>query len=109
MLIISIVFTYSGNFMKFFKIIVVIYFLSFSVNGQKTFIHAGRLIDGVKDIPIEMVTIIINGNIIQSVLRGHLEAGDNDRVIDLKNYTILPGLMDMHTHLSGQSNPKVYM
>ena len=95
--------------MKFFKIIVVIYFLSFNVNGQKTFIHAGRLIDGVKDIPIEMVTIIINGNIIQSVLRGHLEAGDNDRVIDLKNYTILPGLMDMHTHLSGQSNPKVYM
>ena len=53
MLIISIVFSYSGNFMKFFKIIVVIYFLSFSVNGQKTFIHAGRLIDGVKDIPIE--------------------------------------------------------
>mgnify|MGYP000211024958 FL=1 len=95
--------------MKFFKIIVVIYFLSFNVNGQKTFIHAGRLIDGVKDIPIEMVTIIINGNIIQSVLRGHLEAGGNDRVIDLKNYTILPGLMDMHTHLSGQSNPKVYM
>ena len=109
MLIISIVFSYSGNFMKFFKIIVVIYFLSFNVNGQKTFIHAGRLIDGVKDIPIEMVTIIINGNIIQSVLRGHLEAGGNDRVIDLKNYTILPGLMDMHTHLSGQSNPKVYM
>ena len=109
MLIISIVFSYSGNFMKFFKIIVVIYFLSFRVNGQKTFIHAGRLIDGVKDIPIEMVTIIINGNIIQSVLRGHLEAGANDYVIDLKNYTILPGLMDMHTHLSGQSNPKAYM
>ena len=106
MLIISIVFSYSGDFMKYFKIILISCFLSFNANGQKTYIHAGKLIDGVKDIPIEMVTIIINGNIIQSVLRGHLKPGDNDNFIDLKNYTVLPGLMDMHTHLSGQSNPK---
>jgi len=76
---------------------------------KKTYVHAGKLIDGVTDIPIEMITIVINGDIVQSVLRGYLKPGPNDTLINLKNYTVLPGLMDMHTHLSGQSNPKVYM
>ena len=76
---------------------------------QKTYIHAGKLVDGVTDIPIEMITIIINGDIVQSILRGYLNPGSNDNLIDLRNYTVLPGLMDMHTHLSGQSNPKIYM
>ena len=82
--------------------------ISFS-SGQKTYIHAGKLIDGVADIPIEMVTIVINGNIIQSVLRGYLNPDPNDKLINLREYTVLSGLMDMHTHLSGQSNPKIYM
>jgi imidazolonepropionase-like amidohydrolase len=76
---------------------------------QKKYIHAGKLIDGIADIPIEMITIVIKGNIVQSVLRGYLNPGPNDTLINLRNYTVLPGLMDMHTHLSGQSNPKVYM
>ena len=95
--------------MKYLKNIVAVY-LAFSFShGQKTFIHAGKLIDGVTDIPIEMVTIVINENIIQSVLRGYLNPEPTDKLINLREYTLLPGLMDMHTHLSGQSNPKVYM
>ena len=77
--------------------------------GQKTFIHAGKFIDGKNDIPIEKVTIILDGRIVQTVNRGYLIPGGNDKLIDLKDYTILPGLMDMHTHLSGQSSPKRYM
>ena len=77
--------------------------------GQKTFIHAGKMIDGKNDIPIEMVTIILDGKTIQTVNRGYLDPGKKDTLIDLKDFTILPGLMDMHTHLSGQSSPKRYM
>ena len=61
--------------------------ISFSF-GQKTYIHAGKLIDGVTDIPIEMVTIVINGNIIQSVLRGYLNPDPNDKLINLRDYTV---------------------
>ena len=75
---------------------------------QKTYIQAGRLIDGITEIPIEMVTIVINGSTIQSILRGHVQPGPNDSLISLKEFTVLPGLMDMHTHLSGQSSPKSY-
>jgi len=77
--------------------------------GQKTFIHAGKMVDGKNDIPIEMVTIILDGKTIQTVNRGYLVPGKKDTLIDLKDFTILPGLMDMHTHLSGQSSPKRYM
>ena len=88
----------------------ILLYLSFPLLvGQKTFIHAGKLIDGKNDIPIEMVTIILDGKVVQTVNRGYLKPGEKDHLIDLKDYTVLPGLMDMHTHLSGQSNPKRYM
>ena len=67
------------------------------------------MVDGKNDIPIEMVTIILDGKTIQTVNRGYLVPGKKDTLIDLKDFTILPGLMDMHTHLSGQSSPKRYM
>ena len=93
--------------MKYLKNIFILILLTTTVAmGQKTYIHAGKLIDAVTDIPIQMVTIVVNDNVIQTVLRGHLKPGPKDRLIDLKDFTVLPGLMDMHTHLSGQSNPK---
>ena len=96
--------------MKYLKTILILLYIITSFSFcQKTYVHAGKLIDGISDIPIEMITIVINGDIVQSVLRGYLSPGPKDTLIDLKGYTVLPGLMDMHTHLSGQSNPKVYM
>jgi imidazolonepropionase-like amidohydrolase len=95
--------------MKYIKNIILAYLVCSFIQGQKTFIHAGKIIDGISDIPIEMVTIVINKNVIQSILRGFLSPGPKDNLINLRKYTVLPGLMDMHTHLSGQSNPKSYM
>ena len=45
----------------FKKIIIIIIITTFTF-PQKIYIHAGRLIDGITEIPVEMVTIIINGN-----------------------------------------------
>ena len=110
MLKIHIVFSLLRYIMKYLKNIFILSLLAATVAmGQKTYIHAGKLIDAVTDIPIQMVTIVVNDNVIQTVLRGHLKPGPKDRLIDLKDFTVLPGLMDMHTHLSGQSNPKSYM
>ena len=98
-----------GILMKHFRYFFLLYIPITLLCGQKTFIHAGKMIDGKNDIPIEMVTIILDGKTIQTVNRGYLDPGKKDTLIDLKNFTILPGLMDMHTHLSGQSSPKRYM
>ena len=96
--------------MNYLKKIVILLVITTFAFPQKVYIHAGRLIDGITEIPVEMVTIIINGSTIQSILRGHINPqSENDKLINLKDYTVLPGLMDMHTHLSGESNPKSYM
>jgi len=67
-----------------------------------TLIHAGRLVDGVADSPRERVTIVVDGNRITAVEPGFRAAGAADSVVDLSGATVLPGLMDMHVHLTGE-------
>ncbi|HEX6928146.1 MAG TPA: amidohydrolase family protein [Gammaproteobacteria bacterium] len=73
-----------------------------------TLVHAGRLIDGVSDEARTSVTIVIENERISAVESGFRAAADGDEVIDLRNYTVLPGLIDLHTHLTGQHNPNSY-
>src|SRR5450432_2748124 len=74
----------------------------------RTLIHAGTLIDGVRAEPQKNVTIVIDGERIVEVTLGLQTAGTGDTVIDLKAATVMPGFMDMHTHLSGEFSPQSY-
>ena len=74
----------------------------------RTLIHAGKLIDSVRAEPQKDVTIIVDGDKIVDVVSGFQAAGKDDTVIDLKNATVMPGLMDMHVHLSGQHSADSY-
>ena len=56
-----------------------------------------------------MYSILIEKSKIIDVVDGYVDPGDGDQHIDLNNFTVIPGLMDMHVHLSGESNPKKYM
>ena len=67
-----------------------------------TLIHAGRLIDGESDRAVTEVTVRVSGSTIVGIERGYLSPGGDDTVIDLRDQTVLPGLMDMHVHLTGQ-------
>ena len=61
-------------------------------------IKAGRLIDVKAGIARENQTIIIEGDRIKSV-GSNLTIPDGARVIDLSHSTVLPGMIDCHTHL----------
>ena len=69
---------------------------------SKTVIHAGNLIDGISPGSSQNMSIIIEENKIIRVDKGFTEPDIEDTYIDLGTYTLLPGLIDMHVHLSGE-------
>ena len=79
-------------------------FLMSNIAIGDTLIHAGKVIDGVSEIVIENVTIRIEGSRIQNIESGFTDPDQNDTLIDLKDQTVLPGLIDTHVHLTGEYN-----
>lgn len=73
-----------------------------------TIIHAGRLIDGRSDDAQSQMSIIIDGGKITGVVKGYQQPQEGDTVISLKEQTVMPGLMDMHTHLQSQHSKDSY-
>lgn len=77
--------------------------------AQKTFIHAGKMLDVKTNKMLSEMTIIIEDNVIFDVQKGYTSAGTSDKVIDLKSKTVMPGLMDMHVHLENETSPRRYL
>lgn len=86
-----------------------LFFTTYSASAQLQYLHCGRLIDGAGDQVREKVTIIVDGKTIKEVRDGYARAEAGAAVIDLKDKTVLPGLMDMHVHIEGESNPRSYL
>ena len=70
-----------------------------------TLIQAGHLIDGIGNRPADDVTIVVEGNRITSIESGLRSGTPQDQVIDLHDATVLPGLMDMHVHITEEASP----
>lgn len=73
-----------------------------------TIIHAARLIDGRSDKPRTEVSLVIEEGKIAAVVPGYREPKEGDKLIRLVEHTVLPGLMDMHTHLQSQHSKDSY-
>jgi imidazolonepropionase-like amidohydrolase len=82
--------------------------MALSAEGAKV-IHAGALIDGKGDRVAGPATLIIEGERIAEVVEGHRAPGPDDELVDLSGQTVLPGLMDMHTHLSFEFSRRAYL
>ncbi len=95
--------------MKFLSSIFLLIFTSI-LTGQNTFLHCGKLIDTRNGKVLEKMTVVVSGDQITSVEKGYRAPSDaGDLLIDLKEKTVLPGLIDMHVHLEMESNPKTYL
>ena len=81
-----------------------------SVFAQKTYLHCGKLIDtNTGKINSEM-TIVVLENKIVSVENGYItKENEEDSVVNLKNKTVMPGLIDMHVHLEMEMSPTIYL
>jgi Tol biopolymer transport system component len=65
---------------------------------ERYVIHAGRLVDMKSDAPRENVDIVIDGNRIASVEPHRDAAHAGVRVVDAGAHTVMPGLIEYHTH-----------
>ncbi|HEX6938067.1 MAG TPA: amidohydrolase family protein [Longimicrobiales bacterium] len=63
-------------------------------------IRAGRLIDTAAGRVVEGAILVIRGETIEAVGRD-IDIPDGADVIDLSDHTVMPGFIDMHTHLTG--------
>ncbi len=77
--------------------------------SQRTLIHCGNLIDGKGKNVLGQTTIVVEGNKIVSVDKGLVKATNGDRLIDLSKRTVMPGLIDMHVHLEGETSKDQFL
>ena len=94
--------------MKHIATILVI-FLAVPALAQQTFIQCGRLIDGKSNSVQTEMTIIVESNKIIDVRKGYQSGVANDKLINMRNQTVMPGFIDSHVHLSGETSKNKYM
>ncbi len=83
---------------------------AFTVHAQTTIIHAGKMLVGTDQDVKEQQTLVIEDSKIAAIKAGYLtkqqlKISDAD-VIDLKNQMVLPGLIDMHVHVTFERDAK---
>ncbi|MCB2083545.1 MAG: amidohydrolase family protein [Sphingomonadaceae bacterium] len=72
-----------------------------SALAETTIIYAGSVVADAASDPTGPATITVTDGRIISIVPGKQPFDDADRVVDLGTKTVLPGLIDLHVHLTG--------
>lgn len=75
--------------------------------AELTYLHCGRILDGVGGELTEQ-TIVVEGKNILRIEAGYSGASAGAKVVDLKRSTVMPGFIDLHVHVESELNPRAY-
>lgn len=83
--------------------ILVLLFTATTASAQEgtTVIHAGRVIAEAGTPARGASTITVRDGRIASITDGHVAPADGATLVDLSGHTVLPGLVETHSHLGG--------
>lgn len=76
--------------------------------AQTTYLHCGRILP-ISGEPQTAVTLVVEGNKITRIEKGYSVAPQGAEVIDLKDKTVMPGLIDCHVHFEFEQNRSSYV
>jgi imidazolonepropionase-like amidohydrolase len=80
-------------------------FCSYSVEAKVTAVQAGAVVDPANGAILQNQIILVENGMIKAI-GPQLEIPADADIIDLSALTVLPGLMDAHTHLLYAEDPK---
>ncbi len=83
-----------------------------AVPAERVVVHAGKLVDGVSQTVRNNVDIVIVGNRIERVVPHAAANARGARVVDASGLTVMPGLIEFHTHLQkdlGEASGRAYL
>ncbi len=89
--------------------------LPLALAAETLIIHAGQLLAVPGQAPREKQSILISNGEIRKVLPGYLQprdVGEEEgpvQVLDLSDRFVLPGLMDLHVHITMESRPEEHL
>jgi imidazolonepropionase-like amidohydrolase len=98
---------------KPYLLLILLHIAAFTVIAQtpavpplpRTLIRTGHLLDVKTGAEPAAQTIIVTGDRITAIApTASTPAESTDKVIDLTKYTVMPGLIDVHTHLTNANN-----
>ena len=67
-------------------------------------LHCGHLLDVRSGKLLAQQTVVVEKDRITAVQAGYTAAGPQDKVVNLENRTVLPGLIDCHVHVEGETS-----
>ncbi|MEO6038594.1 MAG: amidohydrolase family protein [Saprospiraceae bacterium] len=85
-----------------------LFWAAHSLLAQTTYLYCGRLLPMQNNLVQTAVTVVIEGDKIQRIEQGYPSPPVGAEAIDLKNKTVLPGLIDCHVHLEWEQNRNSY-
>ena len=74
-----------------------------------TILHCGKLVNVRAGRVLTDMTIVVEGSAIRAVEKGLTDGKAGDRIIDLRGHTCMPGLIDMHVHLTNEFSAATYL
>ena len=93
--------------MKKLLLVCVVLFTIQGLIAQNTYILAGKLLNVATGKIESKKTIVVHENKIIEVFDGYVQPRNKiDKVINLKDKVVMPGLIDMHVHIEQEFNPR---
>ena len=98
------------------RVAIVFFVLSFAAlataqNDDVLIIQAGTLLAIPGEAPETQQSIVVRNGVIESVRDGYIDGSgfDGAQIVNLRDSFVLPGLVDMHVHLTGEISPNSRM